>query len=205
MIKLKDILLEAAGAMPKNKWITLSGKALDKFKDEISDLINIAYKDIGGHANFKSSKDITNNDMQVWHAVDLDDDPGPDAVNIYKKKKFGHKSVGMGHDGSPAAKSSVIKNKVSLLKKSGWFVEVNEKLYNIFKSRGINAITSEKAVRRVLKGKDIKWLGDGWYIRSIGGDSHKKIMMGVPKGIKGMGSGDEGTLTKMISIYNALF
>ena len=91
------------------------------------------------------------------------------------------------------------------MKKAGWFVEVNEKLYNIFKSRGISAITSEKAVRRVLKGKDIKWLGDGWYMRSINGDNHKKIMMGVPKGIKGMGSGDEGTLDKMIGIYNALF
>ena len=190
--------------MPKNKWITLSGKALDKFKDEISDLINIAYKDIGGHANFKSSKDVNNKDMQVWHAVDLDDDPGPDAVNIYKKKKHGHKSVGMGHDGSGAAKSSVIKNKVAHLKKSGWFVEVNAKLYNIFKSRGIEAVTSEKAVRYILQGKDIKWIGDGWYTRNIGGDNHKKIMMGVPKGIKGMKSGDEGVISGLISLWNKM-
>ena len=45
-IKLKDILLEASGEMPKGKWIQLTGKALHKFRDEISDLINIAYKDI---------------------------------------------------------------------------------------------------------------------------------------------------------------
>ena len=205
MIKLKDILYETAGSMPKNKWIELSGKALDKFRDEISDLINIAYKDIGGHANYRSAADITDKDMQVWHAVDLDDDPSPDAVNVYKKKKHGMKSTGLGHDGSPKAKSSVLKNKIQKLKKNGWFVEVSGKMYDILNSRGVPIITNRKAVETILKGKKIQWHGDGWYTRNIGGGSHKKIMMGVPKGIGKMGSSAEGVLSGLRKIYNAIF
>ena len=173
-------LKEASGQMPKGKWIRLSGKALDKFRDELIDLITIAYKPIGGHANYKSAGDIQGSG-HLWHAVDLDDDPSPDAVNIYKYKPTGTKSVGLGHDGSGKAKSSVIKNKVGNLKKQPFYAEVSGKMYKILKAKGVPIIDDEQTVRDVLKGKDIKWHGNGWYTRSIGGSSHKKIMMGFPK------------------------
>ena len=211
MIKLKDLIPEEAGAMPKGKWIQLSGKALDKFKEELIDLIRIAYKPIGGHSNYKQAADIVSG-TEVFHAVDLDDDPQPDALNIYKKKPAGMKSVGMGHDGSKKAKSSVIKNKVGKLKSKGWFAEVSGKMYDIMKAKGVKTITDYDMVRQALKGKKITPLKDGWYTRDIGGSTHKKIMIGFPKvkGSKKMGSTDElGTLVKvadkLYSIYKAIF
>ena len=36
-------------------------------------------------------------------------------------------------------------------------------------------------VRKILKGKDIEWIGKGYYNRSIGGKSHKKVLVGNPK------------------------
>ena len=213
MIKLKDILNEDRGAMPKGKWITLSGKALDKFKDELADLINIAYKDIGGHANFKSSADITTKDMQMWHAIDLDDDPQPDALNVYKKKSAGMKSVALGHDGSKKAKHSVLNNKISKFKSKGWFGEVSGKMYDILKSRGVKIIQDPNVVRAVLSPKKIKWIGDGWYERTIGGSTHKKVMVGFPKAKmsksskvkKAMDSSEEGVDGGLIKIYNKIF
>ncbi len=185
MIKLKDILTERdkpqGPAMPKNRWMQLSGSELDKYKKDILKLIKTAYKPIGGHANYKTVADISLDGLQVWHAVDLDNDPEPDAVNIYKKKKHGMKSTGLGHDGSKPAKSSVIKNKIQQLKKSGWFVEVSGRMYDILSSSGVNIVDDEATVQKVLKGKNVTWHGDGWYSRKIGGVMHKKIMMGNPK------------------------
>ena len=159
MIKLKDLIPEEAGAMPKGKWIQLSGKALDKFKEELIDLIRIAYKPIGGHSNYKQAADIVSG-TEIFHAVDLDDDPQPDALNIYKKKPAGMKSVGLGHDGSKKAKSSVIKNKVGKLKSRGWFAEVSGKMYDIMKAKGVKTITDYDMVRQALKGKKITPLKD---------------------------------------------
>jgi hypothetical protein len=99
MIKLKNIL-EGSGEIKKGGWIQLSGKALDKFKDEISDLISIASK---------NSKSIspTDTDGYKYMAVNLDKDPGPDAVRIYKEKDSGKVIIGVGHDGSNPAKEQL--------------------------------------------------------------------------------------------------
>ena len=40
--------------------------------------------------------------------IDLDDDPEFDAVKITKSKSSGNKSVGIGHDDSPPAKSAAV-------------------------------------------------------------------------------------------------
>jgi len=212
MIKLKDLIPEAAGKMPKGKWIQLSGKALDKFKEELIDLINIAYKPIGGHSNFKKAADIVSG-TEIFHAVDLDDDPQPDALNIYKKKSAGMKSVGLGHDGSKPAKSSVINNKVKKLKSRGWYAEVSGKMYDIMAGKGVKVITDYDIVKAILKGKQITPLKDGWYKRDIGGTTMKKIMIGFPR-VKtpkksrrygAMGSSDENLIGGLIKLWNKIF
>ena len=38
-----------------------------------------------------------------------------------------------------------------------------------------------KMVRKVLKGKDIDWHGDGTYTRNIAGELHKKMLIGKPR------------------------
>ena len=101
MTKLRNILQEASGQMKPNKWTELSGKALDKFKEELSDLIAIASKN---NADYSNLKDKDGYDVA---AVDVDTDPRPDAVKIYKHTDSGKKVVAIGHDGSDPAKQSL--------------------------------------------------------------------------------------------------
>jgi|21_taG_2_1085346.scaffolds.fasta_scaffold01842_9 hypothetical protein len=102
-IGLKDILKEAAGQMPKDSWVPLSGKALDKFKDEISDLLAIASK----NSTSISAADIKDKPGYKYMALDLDKDTSPDAIKIYKQKGSGKVIIGVGHDDSNKAKQQL--------------------------------------------------------------------------------------------------
>ena len=146
MIKLIDLLNEID--IPKNTWKPFSGNDIENIEKDILSLIQNAYGPIGGHPNYKSVSDLAGSDYEV---IDLDDDPQPDALNIYKKKPAGMKSVGMGHDGSKKAKSSVIKNKVGKLKSRGWFAEVSGKMYGAYR-RLIAQGVPEKDVINAIKG-----------------------------------------------------
>jgi hypothetical protein len=70
---------------------------------------------------------------------------------------------------------------VDKLKKGGYYVEVSGKMRDIFMAKGLVPVTDEDVVRRALKGKELKWNGDGSYDRKIGGAMHTKMMFGKPK------------------------
>jgi len=177
MIKLVEMVKKP---LKKGKWTKLSGSELEAYKDAIIKMIQTAYAPIGGHPNYNHASDITSGDAQVWELIDIDNDPDPDAVSISKKKKAGTKFVGTGHDGSKPAKRAVIKHKVDLLKKSGYFIEVSGKMLDIMQGSGVPPVTDEDLVKRVLKGKTIEWLGDGKYKRKIGSKMYTKMMFGKP-------------------------
>ena len=96
------------------------------------------------------------------------------------KKKQGKKFVATGHDGSSIAKSKIVNRKAQLLKQPGYYVEVSGKIEDILKAKGVEPVTDEEMVRKVLGGKEIEWLGNGRYKRSIGGKEFEKILMGKP-------------------------
>ena len=173
MIKLKNILTE----LKKNRWEDLKGAELNKFKQDLVDIITQAYSKIGGHATIKSVSDIPG-DVQLWQAIDVDADPDADATVGYKKRSGGTKMVVMGQDGSSAAKQAVVKQVLKSLKKSGYYAEVSKSLVDKF---GLKPIDDEAKVRKALGGKDIEWLSGGYYNRKIGGKMHKKVMVGNPK------------------------
>ena len=52
---------------------------------------------------------------------------------------------------------------------------------DIFMGKGLEPVMDEKAVRKALPNKDIKWNGDGSYDRKIAGTIHTKMMFGKPK------------------------
>lgn len=166
--------------IPKDKWIPLSLNDLKWVRQDIYNLVKTAYKDIGGHPNLKSSADIPGELGDLFTVIDLDTDPDIDAVAVLKKKPAGKKFTAIGHDGSKAAKSSVISHQVSNLKTKGYYVEVSDKILDILKAKGVPIIDDEDVVRRVLKGKEIKWNGDGTYTRNIGGIVKTKVLMGKP-------------------------
>ena len=178
MIKLTKIL--EAITLKKNKWQPIPSSELKQFQKDIFDLIMTAYKPIGGHGGFKNPSDV--NPEKMFKVIDLDNDPEPDAVVVTKKRAGGSKHVGIGHDGSKPAKSGVINRQVADLKKSGHYVEVSGKMLDILKAKGVAIVDDEETVRKVLKGKDITWNGDGSYSRKIPGLGVKtKVMMGKPK------------------------
>lgn len=98
-----DDVEEASGQLSKNNWTPLSGKALDKFKEELSDLIAIASKN---NANYADS-DLKDRDGYSVSAADVDTDSQPDVVKIYQHTDSGKKVVAIGHDGSEKAKQQL--------------------------------------------------------------------------------------------------
>jgi hypothetical protein len=179
MLKLAAILKELN--LTKNKWTPVPHNELDQFKEQIFQLINTAYTSIGGHPNYRSANDVekeaSNTDFEV---IDLDDTPGIDAVDAYKNTPAGVKFVAIGQNGSTAAKSAVINRNADLLKHRGYYVEVSGKIKDIFLSKGVQPVDDEASVRKVLKGKQIEWHGDGTYTRNIAGTAHRKMLLGKP-------------------------
>jgi len=177
MIKFLDIVKEMA--LSKGQWQPIPTSELKDYEDEIFDLISTAYAPIGGHPNYKSPSDITPD--EEYEVIDLDSDPGIDAVSVAKQKPSGIKFVATGHDNSPQAKSKIVNHKAELLKRTGYYIEVSGKIKDILLAKGVEPVDDEFLVRKVLKGKDIVWNGDGSYDRVIGGEKHRKVMMGKPK------------------------
>lgn len=177
----------------KNKWKTVTDAHLRKhpeLADELYKLLSTAYASIGGHSVIKSPSQLVGGKISVIHAVDIDADPEADAVSFGKKKPAGIKSVGLGHDGTRAAKDRVMAYKAKLLKSKKQYAEMSGAIAHIMLTRyGVDSVNDEETVQKALN-KDIEWIGahpkgkypdnPGWYRRTIGGERHLKILMGLP-------------------------
>jgi len=178
-MKLLKILAETA--FKKNTWRPLTPKELAITKKKLFDLISNAYAPIGGHPNVKEPSDIGPEVGDMFIVIDVDADPDIDAVTVTKRRSGGTKHVAMGHDGSSKAKSAAVNHTVSQLKKQGHYIEVSGKILDILKAKGVDIVDDEETIRKALKGKEIEMHPDGSYDRIIGGEKHRKVMMGHPK------------------------
>jgi hypothetical protein len=177
MKSLYELYLEVA--LEKNKWSSIPKEELEDYKQLIYDLVSNAYSSIGGHSNIKSPDDIVTHGDE-FDVINLDDDPDPDAVTIAKKREGGKKFVATGHDGSSAAKSAVVNHKATELKQTGYYIEASGKMAEVLIGKGVAVVTDEDVVRKVLKGKELEWHGDGSYTREIGGEKKVKVLLGKP-------------------------
>ena len=179
---------------PKKQWVSLSNEEFAKYPEisqEVIDIVNSSYRDIGGHANYKTAQDLLNDpDILLFALIDIDEDPEVDAARISKKTAFGLKNILSATDGSPEAKNALSAKIGEDLKTPGFYAEVSGKMANLaIKKHNANIVDDEETVRLVL-GKDIVWFGEdpagyfpgtkGWYGRKIGGEFHEKIMVGLP-------------------------
>jgi hypothetical protein len=163
-----------------------------ELKSEFFDLISTAYQSIGGHAKIKNPDDVFSDpDWNWWEGVDIHGTQDFDLIMFGSKTKYGVKFSGVGHDGTKQAKRTYIENRASDLMKAGFYIEVSGKIADILISDyQCPQVTNQSDVERVL-GKKIEWKGknpsdpsasgDSWYVRSIGGHPHAKIMLGKPK------------------------
>ena len=190
---------------PKGKWLDvpvedIAAAASERggeinLADELYDLINNAYKKIGGHLRFKSASDLPYS-YDDWVAVDFDNDPEPDALRVSTTKGPGKKMTAAGHDGSRQAINAYLTKTAELLDQGGYYSEMSKGIAHIMITRhGVPFVSNKEDVQKVL-GKEIAWLGghpegkypgyDGWYSRGIGGGQETKILLGRPSGIKGI-------------------
>jgi hypothetical protein len=182
-MKLLNILAEREIETPfkKNVWRPLTPAELVKAKKLIFDLISHAYEPIGGHPNVNKPDDIGPEVGDMFAVIDVDQDPQPDAVAVTKRRAGGTKHVAMGHDGGGKAKSAAVNHTAGQLKKQGHYIEVSGKILDILKAKGVDIVDDEETIKRALKGKEIEMHPDGSYDRVIGGEKHRKVMMGKPK------------------------
>ena len=192
MIKLKDLLAEAT--TPKGTYRQVTDKQeLEDLSKELYDLVNIAYKPIGGHAKIAKPQDILRSDIQFWTVADVDDDPELDVTVFGKSTPHGTKLSGIGHDGESANIKNLLKKQSEILKKPGSYAEVSGDAFRVFVEKGgVPTVDDESVVRRVLDNKDIEWhgthpdeegkKGQGWYTRKLAnGKNSTKILIGLPK------------------------
>ena len=119
----------------------------------------------------------------IVRAIDLDKDNESDIVQISRPTKYGEKSLASGTDGEQKSKQELLKKKAKDLFIKGHYIEVSGKMADILLNKfNVPFVEDKDKVEKVLD-KKIEWVGDGWYIRNIAGDNHKKILVGIPKGI----------------------
>ena len=104
-MKLTEILYEKE--LPKKKWVKASKDDLAKYKDDIFQLIQVAYKYIGGHVNFRNPDDVNTLKNKFYEIEDVSGDSEIDAVAVAKKTEHGVKHLATGHDGSKEAKRNI--------------------------------------------------------------------------------------------------
>jgi len=194
---IRSILIEKKFAdlgAKKGEWFEVPKEELAVHRpevdvdDETFDLIDLAYKPVGGHIKVPSADSLPAK-YDFFDEVDMDDDPEPDGVIFGKHVNGNLKLTGVGHDGG-AGKNAIKKRKNQILKRPGTYNEVSGAPAYLALKGGTPAITDEKKVRALLQ-KDIEWIGkhpdrdfgpntDGWYYRMIGSSpkKHLKIMVG---------------------------
>ena len=184
----------------KGEWREFSPSEIESSRDpvnvdiaeELFALIDNAYKSIGGNFDFKSPADLPGN-SDYWTAIDLDDDPEPDAVVIGKSRAPGLKYTAAGQDGERPSIISMLAKSADMLKTQGTYGEFSKGLAHIMLTRYDAPYVSEPEVVQAVLGpsKPIQWLGthpegkypgvDGWYTRTIKNKPGElKIMLGNP-------------------------
>ena len=196
MIKLKDLLKEVESVLnaPKGTYVKLEDpKEKKRLSQNLYDLIQNAYKDIGGHHDFTSPDSIMAPDLTFWVAADIDADPEADVTMYGKKTPHGIKYTGIGHDGQKDNIKHMLTRRSAEMKKPGHYAEVSGDAFRVYVERGgVPTVDDENIVRKVLGNKyPIEWhgkhptdpskKGNGWYTRLSGsGKKFTKILIGVP-------------------------
>ena len=176
----------------RNKPTQFDYKKHPELASEMFDLIQTAYAEIGGHSKVKSPDDVfADPDWNFWEGIDIHGTEDFDVVMFGSKTNYGIKYAGVGHDGTRDAKLAYLNSRGKDLKNLGFYVEVSGKVADILiKKYGVPVVNDKDIIGKVL-GKPIDYkgenpddsnaAGDGWYIRTIAGHSHTKIMLGRPK------------------------
>lgn len=177
----EEIVKVLSESLPKNKWINATDKDLKQYSDDIYQMIKQTYASKGGHPKFNNPSSVNRSDTKIWSIDDVDSDPEPDVVLGSKPTKNGIKHQLAASDGSSVAKKELVKQFVKKIKQPGNYVEASHKVADILVTNNVPVISDKETVETILKGKNIKWLGNGYYSRTMGGMKITKRLFGIPK------------------------
>lgn len=169
----------------KNKWVELSKEDRKELKKEIWELVEHAYKPLGGHVRISDPDSVVNDDqLSFWKAIDVDEDPYTDVVIFARKSNHGYKISGWGHDGGKEAKKELLNQLASLLRRPGFWVEVSGKPSEILSNKpGVNRLKNIEDVKKIFGNSEINWKGNGVYTRKLadGTITDEEMVLGNPK------------------------
>lgn len=166
----------------KNKWEKLSLIHRKELKKELWELVDLAYKPLGGHVRINNPDSVLNDlDLDFWVSIDVDQDPYSDVV-IFSRKSYGNKISGWGHDGSKVARKALVDKLISLLKEREFWIEVSGKPAELLISSGCNVLTDKKSIEKIFN-SEITLLDDnGLYKRRLpdGNFTEPEYVIGYP-------------------------
>lgn len=193
--QFQEFLAESSGDLfhpEKGEWIEIKDpRDYPELSKEFFNLINTAYKEIGGHAKIKTPTDVfADPEWTFWKGVDIHGSPDLDLIVMGKDTRYGIKYTGVGHDGEKDTKKAYLDSRGEDLKTLGYYAEVSGKLASILIGKyKVPSVNNQKDVE-TLVGKKVEWIGksedpampgEGWYKRTIAGEMHDKIMLGKPR------------------------
>ena len=179
----KKFLIE--NNLPTGLWVKATEEELEEYNDEIFDMINKAYKYLGGYPGFNKPEDVNFTKADDWEIIDLTGDGEPDAVSADKIKKHGKKYILGATDGNKESKVEYIKMVIKRLNETGHYIECSHKLATFLIKYGAPIVNNKENVEKILKIKVVEWLDNGWYKRTIPAGPMKKqvktsILLGKP-------------------------
>jgi hypothetical protein len=157
----------------------LSKEDKEKYADEVWDILQSSYKDIGGFKSADNKEELIK-DSSIWKLIRKNGKIV--TVSIYKDKN-GRKFIAGGTDGSSEGKKGFSEiNKADIKMKRAW-AEVSGAPEKIAIKNGGTYIPNTEAEK--LTGKKIIRLHDNGihYDRMISGHIHTKALIGFPKPI----------------------
>lgn len=159
-------------------------KYREQHRQDIHDLLHKSYKPIGGYCGHKSGSkeesDAIHHDISHQDIKAVRRNGKITAAHLYKKH-HGRKGVGLGSDGTEQGKSDAKKIMADDHKQKRSWAEVSGAIEHIHKKMGSPVVPNKDAERLTGK-KDIEHDPNGThYTRQIGGERHRKVIMGHPK------------------------
>lgn len=166
-----------------NLFVDKDGDKIEKYKDEVWDILVASYKSIGGIFGVDNIQDLIN-DTDFWKLCTKANKVV--ACALYSWKRGGRKLICGGTNQTSEGKEwfyKILEEDIKFSHREAW-AEVSDKLEHVMiKKLGAIPVPSNVA-KKILKDKVfISYNKDGYhYTRSIAGHEHEKIMVANPEG-----------------------
>lgn len=156
----------------------------EKHRQEIHDMLRNAYANLeGGYsgmgAGSKEESDAIHDDISNSAMKIVKRNGKVSAVTLYKKK-HGRKTIALATDGTKQGKDDVKSIMRDDQKDKRSWAELSDAPEHMQRKMGFPAVSSDRAAE--LTGKtDVDKEDDEYYTRKIGGQRHRKVILGYPK------------------------